>query len=58
MENVKPIDSKTLTQKATEIIIQQETKKEQEFVNLIAEIIVDLTFKQAYEKGNTLPEIQ
>ena len=30
----------------------------QEMVTLLAEIIVDLTFKQAYEKGNSLLKVQ
>jgi hypothetical protein len=33
------------------------TDQEMEFLKLIAEIIVELTFKQAYEEGNSLSEI-
>lgn len=42
----------------TVIPVESFTDKELEYLKLIAEIIVELTFKQAHEKGNSLSEIQ
>ncbi len=39
-------------EKIAKNITSYELEKEKEFVNLIAEMIVDIAFKNVYEKGN------
>lgn len=44
--------------KKNELFLEYEKRKEKELVNLIANIIVDATFKEVYEKSNPLSPLQ
>lgn len=46
-----------LSKNPNKVLEEQERLKEKEFVNLIAKIIVEITFQQAYEKGNSISEV-
>lgn len=46
-----------ISKKTKSLLEQKEAEKEKDFVNLIAEIIVDITLKQAYENVNSISEI-